>query len=158
MSEDEQRPNIIDQHAAEQGESASEQEAQPQGKDALRRAILSAQDVQLAPLWIPEWNVTVYIAGLTGYERDQFENREAQLTVEQRKEQFRARLAQEVVRDSDGQHIFSLDDLHELESKSSRALERIFWKSEELNAMYTDALEGLEKNLGRDLSGSNGLS
>ncbi len=95
-----------------------------------REAILAIQDIPSEDVFVPEWNTWVRVRGLTGAERDAFEEailagRGKDTKVNLRN--IRAKLvAKSVVDPETGQYLFSEEDLKALGRKSARALARIY--------------------------------
>lgn len=109
------------------------------GKLLTRSAILSASDVAKEVVAVPEWGGSVQVRGLTGKERDEFEqasirrasNGEMTLNMSN----MRARLVAFCVVDEDGERLFSDEDIAELGKKSASALERVAKVAQRLSGM-----------------------
>jgi hypothetical protein len=108
---------------------------------SLKDLILQADDLPTRCLHIPEWKTTVRIRTLTGGERDRFEGRQARDPYTD----VRARLAVLCMVDEDGRNLFSEEDIPALSAKSSKALDRIFAASVQLNGISKQDLEELKK-------------
>lgn len=114
-----------------------------------RDAILQAQDLPTEDVEVPEWGGAVRVRGLTGAERDAFE----QSVVEQRGKStranlknIRAKLVAMTVVDENGERLFSDSDAAILGKKSAAALNRVFEVAQRLNGMTPDDVEELSGN------------
>lgn len=114
-----------------------------------RDAILKAQDIESVILDIPEWGGTINVRGMSGHERDQFE----QSLIQQRgKDQrvnmknARAKIVVLCAVDEDGNRIFTDTDISALGRKSAKALDRIFTVAQDLSGIKEDDLDELTKN------------
>ena len=114
-----------------------------------RDAILKASDIQTEEVPVPEWGGTVLVRGMTGAERDAFEeemitgkgkNRDVNLT------NFRARLIVKSVVDKDGKRLFTAADMVALGKKSAAAIERVWEVAMRLSGMSDEDVEELTKN------------
>jgi len=103
-----------------------------------RAQIVGAHDLKTEDVDVPEWGGTVRIAGMTGAERDTFEeslftgegvNRKQNLT------NLRARLVAITLVDDAGVRLFSSADIATLSAKSAAALTRCFEAAQRLNGM-----------------------
>ena len=113
----------------------------------IRNVILDADDRPLEELYIPEWDVTVYIAAMCGSGRDRFEIEVMWWGREKTTDNnFRAKLAVKTVCDKDGNLIFSDADAEKLGQKSAKALDRILKVAKRLNGLSAEDVEELEKN------------
>jgi hypothetical protein len=116
-----------------------------------KEQILSADDLKIEELEIPEWGGTVNIKTMTGTERDAFE----QSVIENGKTDMfniRAKFCSYVVVDTEGKRLFSETDISALGKKSGKALGRIFDKGQKLNGLSKEDFEELEKNSGKTLT------
>ena len=115
----------------------------------IRDLIKEIDDNEQEAVHVPEWDVTVFVRGLTARERDRFE---ASVVVGSGKdtkvkmENARARLVVMSTYDEDGKKVFSTDDIGWLGEKSARALERIFKVAMRLSGLTEEDMEELEKN------------
>jgi hypothetical protein len=107
----------------------------------LRDQILAADDLPRKEVKIPEWKTTVWVRTLTAGERDRFEGRQARDPYTD----VRARLAVLCLVDESGANIFSEQDIPALSQKCSKALDRIFAISVQLNGISKQDLEELKK-------------
>jgi ribosomal protein S21 len=112
--------------------------------------ILAAADLPEEVVDVPEWGGKVLIRGMTGAERDAFEesvmvtrgnNRELNLR------NFRAKLvARSIVDPVTKERMFSDNEIAELGKKSARALQRVFEAALRLNGMTAESVEELTKS------------
>lgn len=114
-----------------------------------REAILNAADLVTEDVEVPEWGGTVRVRGLTGSERDAFE----QSIMEQRGRDvalnlrhIRAKLVALSVVDEQGRRVFSDDDVKALGQKSAVALQRVFEVAQRLSGLRSEDVEELAKN------------
>ena len=114
-----------------------------------RDAILAAPDMLTEEVPVPEWGGTVLVRGLTGTERDAFEeemitgkgkNRDVNLS------NFRARLIVKSVVDKGGKRLFTQADMVALGGKSAAAIQRVFQVAMRLSGMSEEDVEELTKN------------
>lgn len=111
--------------------------------------ILKIQDLQMEKLSIPEWGGDVFVRGLTGVERGEYDL--AMLGEDMKADAgkyptLRARLVALATCNEEGERLFSDDDVRELAKKSSLALERIFKKAQRLSGLNLREVKDLAKN------------
>jgi len=125
-----------------------------------RESILSAPDVDIEYVQVPEWKGGLYVRNLSGTQRDAFENacakarRGGALDV-------RGLMTRYVVLtacDADGTAVFTDADVDALNAKSARALSRVFDAAQRVNAMTDEDVENLLGNSGSDPSDDSGSS
>lgn len=117
-----------------------------------RDAILTASDIQTEEVAVPEWGGTVRVRGMTGAQRDAYED--ASLSMPDKKKQTRAfiykdaraRLVAWSVVDENGKRVFSDADIPRLSEKSAAALQRIFNVAMRLSGISEEDIEELIKN------------
>lgn len=123
--------------------------------------ILGANDLVVEKMFVPEWKGCVFVRTLTGKERDEieshmFQNKGKDTTVNTTN--LRALMvANTLVTDETGtKRVFKGKKFDEyvtaLGGKSSKALDRIFSKAQELAGMRKGDVEELTKNSEEDLS------
>lgn len=110
--------------------------------------ILSAKDVRLAKVNVPEWGGDVFVKTLSGTERDAFEDAYS----DQKMKQFRVRFLVLTLCNDDGERLFTDAERDELGKKSSIVINRLFEKAWEHNAFTTEAVESLGKDSPSDQS------
>ena len=116
-----------------------------------RDQILSAESTmpsEIVP--VPEWGGDVKVVGMTGAERDAFEEGrqkkdsggkpKANLT------NIRAAIVAASLRDEQGKLLFTTSDVMALGIKSAKALDRVASVAMKLNGMTQEDVEQLEKN------------
>ena len=125
-----------------------------------REQILGASDLGMEDVPVPEWGGVVRIRGLTGAERDAFEEGVIRFrgreTPDVRLINIRARMVSLAAVDGDGRRLFSEHDVAELGKKSAAALSRLFDVATRLAGMTAGEVETLEKNSVSDLDADSG--
>ena len=122
------------------------------GKDQ----IFSADDIKTEVVPVPEWGGEVMVRGLTGHQRDAWEET---LTVRNGRKvinnmtDFRARLAVLCIVDEQGKRLFHDGDVAQLASKSGAALDRIYEKAAALSGIGEQDVEDLTKDFEKDPGG-----
>lgn len=114
-----------------------------------RDEILKLNDLPVEEVYVPEWDAWVRVRGLTGAERDRFE----QSIVEQRGKatrmnlrNIRAKLVALTVVDEQGNRVFSDEDAEALGRKSASALNRVFEVAQRLSGLRQEDVEELAGN------------
>jgi hypothetical protein len=120
---------------------------------ALDRAgILSANDLKVHSIAVPEWGGDVFVKSLTGAERESFESAIGTPGVRS----TRALLVFHTACDEKGERLFvDTEDVAKLEKRSSAALDRVASEAMRINRMGSKALEEAEKNLPAAPSGAS---
>jgi hypothetical protein len=123
-------------------------------KSALNKAaILEVKDISIEKVEVPEWGGYVYVKGLTGSERDQFE---ASLVTGRGKEStvnmanIRAKLISLTICDEAGVRLFAEADAPAIGKKSAAALQRIFEVAQRLSRIGNDDIKELSEGLKTD--------
>ncbi len=114
-----------------------------------RDAILQAQDLPAEQVPVPEWGGEVLVRGLTGAERDNFEQSIAEQkgkNVKMNLQNVRAKLVALTVVDEDGNRLFSDKDAEVLGRKSAVALNRVFEVAQKLSGLTPEDVDELAKN------------
>jgi hypothetical protein len=114
-----------------------------------RDDILQAPDLMTEEIEVPEWGGTVRVRGLTGTERDQFENSVVEMRgkkVQVEMHNIRAKLAALSIVDENGRRLFSDADVEALGGKSASALDRVFSAAQRLSGLSTTDIVELAKN------------
>lgn len=114
-----------------------------------KEAILSAQDMEVRDVEVPEWHGVVRVKGLTAAERDAFESEIVQRNgknVTQNLRNIRARLVAMSVINEDGARVFGFRDIEALGEKSAKALDRVFSAAQELSGLRDEDVDELAKN------------
>lgn len=120
-------------------------------KILTRDEILKIQDIKTEEVFIPEWGdgVGVLVRGLTGAERDTFE--ESVIDQKGKKTRVvmrnaRARLVSMSAVDENGKFIFSEADVEALGRKNAAALDRIYEVASRLAGISDEDMDELLKN------------
>ncbi len=116
-----------------------------------RNGILEFDDIETVVVPVPEWGekVAVRLKVLTAAERDAFEA--STVTTKGGKQKpnlanLRARLVARCMVDADGKRIFESGDVARLGNKSSKALDRLFAKCQEINGFSDKDIEELTED------------
>lgn len=119
--------------------------------------ILAADDVEVERVEVPEWGGHVFLRGLTGRGRDDFEMRFANWSSKDRDPgDFRAELLSRCLCNADGKRICVSKQVSQLALKSGRVLVRLFDIARRLSGLTEEDVEDLEKNLPSDQSDDSG--
>jgi hypothetical protein len=124
-------------------------------KFGTRDQILSADDLPVREIEVPEWGFWVRVKTLTGEERDAFEAaivKRNGRNVTQNLANIRARLVANTVVDEAGARLFKFSDIEALGKKSALALDRVFGVASELSGLNPEDVEELAKNSASDQS------
>lgn len=127
-----------------------------------RSAILNADDLQTEEIEVPEWGGYVLVRGLTGSERDRFDQslikdvkgKKNQKTITL--QDARARLVAYSVIDDQGKRLFNDADILELTRKSAAALDRVYEVAARLSGISDEDIEEITENLGGDPNDASG--
>lgn len=115
-----------------------------------REDILGADDILIEQVPVPEWGGDVFVKGMTGSERDQFEAGVISIDGEKQRvdmRDIRAKLCSKSICDEDGKKLFSTADVKELSQKSAVALQRVFKVAQRLSGITDDDVEELAEGL-----------
>lgn len=119
------------------------------GNKLSRDQIIAADDLPREDVDVPEWGGSVTLRGLTGTQRDLFEQetvRQNGKNVSVNMENVRARLVARCLVDEKGERMFSDEDVKVLGGKSGKALERLFKVAQRLSGLTQDDVQELAKN------------
>jgi len=111
-----------------------------------RDAILAASDIQTKEVDVPEWGGSVFIKGMTGAERDNFEAANQDSSGGQKLTNLRARFLVRCIVNENGTRIFVDQDAAALGKKSSAAINRLWEAAGELNGTGDAEQEAMEGN------------
>lgn len=120
-----------------------------------RDDILDADDQQYDVVECPEWGGKVRVRGLSGTQRDAYENSLLQSNGQDRKMNLanaRAKMCVLAIVDGNGRTIFTADDVRALGRKSALPIERIFDVARRLSGMTQEDVDKLTENFGSDPS------
>lgn len=123
-----------------------------------KAAILAADDIKTVPVPVPEWGGDVLVRGMTGTQRDDYEqaimagkgaNREVNLR------NARTKLVVRSVVNADGELLFAEQDAVALGRKSAAALQRVFDVATSLSGLSKEDLDELTENFDDGQSGGS---
>jgi NADH:ubiquinone oxidoreductase subunit len=107
--------------------------------------ILSADDLGLLKVDVPEWGGAVHIRVMAVSERDAYE-REWIGKKETGVENFRTKFLQRVLCDEAGNLLFTASETDKLAQKSARVMTRLWEKAMKHNALMESDVQELAKN------------
>ena len=118
-----------------------------------KEAILAAPDLSTERVTVPEWGGDVLVRGLSGTERDAFEQDIVQLRREGKKtvtdtdlHNVRAKLVARSIVDEKGARLFEDGEIEALGRKAALALQRVFEVAQRLSGLTDEDVEELAKN------------
>lgn len=116
-----------------------------------RDDILDYDDIKVEVVPVPEWgkNAAVRLKVLSAAERDAFEASTVTTKGGRQKPNLanlRARLVSRCMVDGDGKRVFESGDVARLGNKSSKALDRLFAKCQEINGFSDKDIEELTED------------
>lgn len=121
-------------------------------QDLTKKQIISAEDIQLIPIEVPEWQGTVYLKSISGKERDYFENiifdTNSSTTV--RLKNFRARFLVKSICYKDGTLIFTDEEAETLGAKNGAVIDRLYEKAQEISGMRKKDINQMGNASGSD--------
>ena len=120
-----------------------------------RDQIFAVPDIQTEAVFVPAWNGTVNVKGMSAAERDAFEASttiQKGNSIELNRKNFRAKLVALTVVDDDGNRIFADTDIKALGEKSAQALDLLFAAASRLSGISKQDEDDLVKNSGSDLN------
>lgn len=114
-----------------------------------RDDILSADDLVVEAVPVPEWGGDVLIKVMTGAQRDAFEASRVTSKGKPNLRNIRAHLLSLVIVDEQGNRLFPHPtDVEALGKKGSAGVDRVFEAAKRLNRMTDEDIEELEGNSG----------
>ncbi len=108
--------------------------------------ILSADDMGLLEVAVPEWGGSVFVRVMTVGERDSYEN-EWMVNKDRGVANFRSKFLQRVLCDKKGDLLFSPAEVEKLAKKSARVITRVWEAAMKHNSLTDDDVEELDKKL-----------
>ena len=112
--------------------------------------IKAAEDIEILPVDVPEWGGAVFVKGMTGQERDNWESalvkrsgKKAAIDLSD----VRAKLCALTICDENGNRLFSEKDVKWLTLKSASALQRVYEVAQELSGITDEDVEELAEEL-----------
>jgi hypothetical protein len=125
-------------------------------------AILTADDIEYENKYIPAWGGWVRIKGLSGSERDEFEDfiivtkgQGKKMTREARMANARAKLCSLAIVNKDDVRLFGPHAIGALGAKSAKALQTCFEIAMRLAGMTEEEIDDLGNDSAPDQSGSS---
>jgi hypothetical protein len=118
-----------------------------------RDAIIDADDRNYEVIEVPEWGGKVRVRGLTGTQRDAYEESLVTTNGNSRKMNLanaRAKMCVLAIVDREGRQVFSAEDVRALGRKNAAPLERVFDAARRLSGMTDEDVEKLTENFGSD--------
>jgi hypothetical protein len=123
-----------------------------------KQQILEAPDIKKELVAVPEWGGEVYVKGMSGSERDNFEaaiiERRGKATRVNLKN-IRARLAAACICDEQGNPLFTPADVEDLADKSAAALGRVYDVASRLSGIGEADIDELADGLKSDPFGDS---
>lgn len=131
-----------------------------------RDEILSAIDIRIVQVEVPEWGGSVYVRALTGAQRDQYEESLIRWRATKGKQvaatvalgNARAKLVSLALVNEDGEPLFTDRDVAALGEKSAAALERVFDVAAKLSGLQPGDVAELTQSFESGPSGDSGTS
>lgn len=120
-----------------------------------REDILKISDIKTELVEVPEWGGSVYVRGLTGTQRDLFEESILEQNGKKTRVKMknaRAKLVSLSAVDEDGKLVFSQTDIEMLGAKNAAALDRIYEVASRLSGISDEDMDELVKNYVSDQS------
>ena len=111
-----------------------------------KQAILSAPDIKIKDVQVPEWEGTVRVSTLSGAARDKFTKSMILDDGKPDTSDYRQRMVAACIVGEDGLRLFSDDEVAALGGKSAAAIDRVFAAAESLNKIGPDAVAEAEGN------------
>jgi hypothetical protein len=119
-----------------------------ESQELTAQLILSAQDIRIERVEVPEWGGHIYVRTIAGTEREKYIESIREVVRKGKKQEVNiilaesgAKLLQKTLCDKNGALIFSENDISALGQKSSKALQRCIDASAEINGLSEDAME-----------------
>ena len=103
-----------------------------------RDQILNADDLKYEEVDAPEWGGVIRLKVMTGIERYDFEQSVFDMKGKDTKvnlKNFRAKLLVKTIVDEQGKRVFEELDIERLSTKSSKVLDKLFTKAQEINGI-----------------------
>lgn len=113
-----------------------------------KEAILAADDILTEEVFVPEWNGSVIVCGLTGTAKDAYDKSIVEVKGNKRTvniDHLRAKLLVRTLVGSDRQPLFVETDILKLGAKSAAVLDRLCIVAQRLSGMRQEDAEDLKK-------------
>jgi len=114
-----------------------------------RDMILNIQDIETEEVEVPEWGGSVFVKGLSGKERDEYQVSIMQKNGKNYDVNFKnatVKLVVACVVDKEGKRLFETADIDILSSKSGKALNRLYEVATRVSGLSPDDVDELVKN------------
>lgn len=110
--------------------------------------ILASDDLPRELVSVPEWGGEVYVRGMNGRDRGNWETSLLDSNGEPKRDMrgVRESLCVKCLCDEQGQQLFSEEDVVAMQGKSSVALERVFLVAQRLSGITGGDVDRLSKN------------
>jgi hypothetical protein len=111
--------------------------------------VFDIEDITTEVVSVPEWKRSVRLKVLSAYERDEFEASTVTMKGGKQKPNLanlRARLVARCMVNAKGDRVFESGDVARLGRKSSKALDRLFAKCQEINGFSDKDIEELTED------------
>jgi hypothetical protein len=122
----------------------------PMSKILCKADILAASDLTTEQVEVPEWGGAVIIRGMTGTQRDAYENslmvKDADGKYRVDTENMRVKLVLYCAVDEAGKQLFDASELTALAGKSAAVIERLFTAAQNINGLNKGAVDEAVKN------------
>jgi hypothetical protein len=118
----------------------SRKRAEVKSKSLTKEDILAARDSMIEKVETPEWGGHVFVRGMTGEERDQYESMIHEGGIISTLN-IHAKLASFTICDENGIRSFTESDIQGLTKKSAAPLHRIFNTAQRLSGMKVDLID-----------------
>jgi hypothetical protein len=117
-----------------------------------RDEILSANDIHIEELPVPEWGGVIFVKTLSADERDQLEASIMEMSTEgkpkkMKLEHLRSNMMVLGICDDKGEKLFTLADISKLGKKSAAAADRVVARIQAISAMSPADIEVLVSDL-----------
>lgn len=122
-----------------------------------RNAILAIDDIQTETLEVPGWGGSVIVRGMTGKQRDEFEQfiTQGKANGKINNSNIRARLVSMCLVDENNDFLFTPKDIDALGQKNAIALDAIFDVGMKLSGIRDGEAGEVEENFPLDHSGNS---
>lgn len=131
-------------------------------KALTRDEILAVEDIQTEKVDVPEWGGHVFVRGLTGTQRDAYQQSIVTTRGRDTQVNFRNATSKLVVlsvvhSEVSGRRLFTDADVKLLARKSAAALQRVFNVATRLSGLEREDIEEMAENLDEILSEDSGF-
>ena len=113
---------------------------------SLKDSIIQSQDLPLTKVEVPEWNCTVYLRTMNGFERDSYGRASWDYDNDKVNPNIQSMLLVRCICDEKGERIFVDNDVELLAKKNAMVLERLYLLADKLNCVTKQSVDDLAKN------------